>query len=436
MITKNQFLHKLIPFTIVGVAIYSVLEYPKFGINFIGLIKNVLFWWIVQIYILYLFWLGRRRLLINDQKKLMVWVQIYLLWNVFSIARGIFIAETYWDWKSLITNTMSLLLPIAAYAATDAVILQSMLKTYIKYALPLFIVFVFSITTDAYGFYLVPVSFLLLFVTIIKKPWQWIVLALGIFVVITDLTARSNAIKFAIPIAFSMLYYFRNILSTVIFELIRKCLFVAPIVLFILALYVDFNVFKMDEYIKGEYVESRVDKKGQKDEEDLLADSRTFMFVEAFHTATVYDSWWMGRSPARGNISEMFGEDDMNKRGERIWNEMALANVFNWTGIIGVFLYFMAFYKASYIAINQSNNTFSKILGLYIGFHWLYSWVENINIFSLTTFFLWITIGFCFSTSFRKMTDQEVKIWVQGIFGNKKTMSKKLQANLMFKRKS
>jgi hypothetical protein len=223
-------------------------------------------------------------------------------------------------------------------------------------------------------------------------------------------------------------------LSTSVYEFVRKLLIIAPIFFFILGVNGDFNIFKIDEYLKGDYVDVRVDEKGQRIEEDLKADSRTFIYEEVLYTAKVYDSWWLGRSPARGNISESFGDRDLNNRGERMGNEMAIANIFNWTGIIGVVLYLIAFYKASYLAVNRSNNVFSKILGLFVAFRWLYAWVEDTNNFSITTFFLWIMIGMCMSESFRKMNDKEIKMWVKGIFEKPKRVPKKMKYNpLLYK---
>ena len=94
-------------------------------------------------------------------------------------------------------------------------------------------------------------------------------------------------------------------------------------------------------------------------------------------------------------------------------------NIFTWTGIIGVLLYMMVFYRASYLAINQSKNSYAKLIGLYIAFRWVYAWVEDINNFSLNYFMLWVFIGLCYSHEFRGMTNQEVKWWVRGIFDKK-----------------
>ena len=432
MTTKIQKVFRIVPYSILGIAIFSVLPFPKNDNAIIALINITAFWWLVQFLILYNFWISRKYFFDKSQKMMMVWVQLYLLWNVFNIVRGLLVAETYWDWKALIGNGMALMIPMVAYSTTNVVFFQSFLKGCVKYGLPSFGIFLFLITNDAFGYYLVPFSFLALFVPIIKRPWNWIILAVSVFVMVADVTARSNVLKFGVPITLSFIYYFRFILSTKILELIRKLLFVTPLLFFFLAVTGVFNVFNMDEYVKGDAVETRIDTKGEIIEEDLKGDSRTFLYLEVLNTALKLDTWWIGRSPARGNISESFGEGDMNKRGERLMNEVCILNVFTWTGIVGVLLYMMAFYKASYIAINQSNNIFSKILGLFVAFRWLFAWVEDINNFTLTTFFLWFMIGLCFSKTFRKMNDQEVRIWVRGIFEKENPLSRRMRHILEF----
>jgi len=90
--------------------------------------------------------------------------------------------------------------------------------------------------------------------------------------------------------------------------------------------------------------------------------------------------------------------------------------VFTWTGIVGVILYFLIFFKATYLAIYKSKSRIMKIIGLYLSFRWAYTWVEDFSMFNLSYFFLWVVIGMCLSQDFREMSDQEFKNWVRGIF--------------------
>jgi len=421
--TKRQLLLSIISFSILPITIFSVLEYPGSLTNIIVYLQNTTFWWIIIISILLSYLLYSYSFLEKGNSKNMRVIQWYLLWNVFSFVRGMFIAENYWDWKGLIGNTFGLLIPIVAYAATNKVLLQRILSFFVKYTLPLFLFFCLIISPNVYGFYLVPISFLMLFFPVLTTRWKLVILLISLLVMTIDLGARSSVIKFGVPIFLMLIYYLRRMISVKIFELVRILFVIIPLIFFVLGVTGIFDIFNMDEYVKGDYQDTEIDSKGEKIDDDLKADTRTFIYVEVLSSAKVFNSWLIGRSPARGNLSESFGADDESGRGERLGNEVAICNIFTWTGILGVVLYLFIFYRASYLAINKSNNIFSKIVGLFIAFRWSYAWVEDINGFSLTTVFLWLTIGFCFSKSFRTMTDKDVKYWVRGILNSYNNLS-------------
>jgi len=176
-----------------------------------------------------------------------------------------------------------------------------------------------------------------------------------------------------------------------------------------------FNVFNIGDYVKGDYTVS-----DDKNHGDLKTDTRTGLYVEVLTSAIKYDYILLGRTPARGNESKIFGAEiaklTNSKNLERYRNEACILNVFTWTGFLGVLLYFMIFVKATYLSTYKSNNFFVKIVGLYIAFRWLYAWVEDFREFDLSTFFVWICLGMCFSESFRKSNDKEIYYWVQGFF--------------------
>lgn len=414
--TRSQLYTKFISISILLISIYSVSEFPAPRLDIMTHFQNTTIWWLITALIFYVFLSYNYYYIKKKDKENIYIVNWFLYWIIFSIFRGFFVAETYWDWKGLIGNAFGLLLPIVAVTATNKMILQSMLSFYVKYALPLFVLFALIISFDAYGFYLVPVSFIMLFFPVLTNPWKWIIALLSLLVMTIDLGARSNVIKFGVPVIIMSIYYLQHYITIKYYEIVRLIFMLIPIVLFSLAASGLFNVFEMDSYVKGDYKSVDRDENGNVVDGDLKADTRTFLYVEVLYSAKVFNSWIIGRSPARGNLSETFGEGDETGRGERLGNEVAILNVFTWTGIIGVILYFIVFFKASYIAINNSNNIFSKMLGLSIAFRWAYAWVEDINGFTLTTVFLWLTIGLCFSKSFRLMTDDEVKYWIRGIF--------------------
>jgi hypothetical protein len=416
-INKHIISH-LLPISILLLAVYSVIPYIKPGIPMVSLLDNTVLWWGISAFILIGFFLSRYYFFDKRNTDNMMIIWIYLLWNVMCIVRGMFVAEIYWDWKGLIGNSMALLMPIIIFSATNKMVVQSLLATYIKYALPLFLLFGLMIRTDAFGFYLIPITFLLLFLPILNKRQKTLLLGATFIVLVADLGARSSVIKFSLPLLILIIYYFRNIIPVKTIETLRLSLFIIPILFLVLGVSGVFNVFKMNEYIKGEYTSMGVDGEGNIVEQDIIVDTRTFLYVEVLESAVNNNYWLLGRTPARGNDSDTFGvlAAELTGRYERIENEIGLANVFTWTGIVGVILYFLIFYRATFLAINKSRNIYVKMLGVYVAFRWLFSWIEDVNNFSLNYFMLMIMLGLCFSYSFRNMTDNEIIIWARGIF--------------------
>jgi hypothetical protein len=410
MSTKSILLN-LLAFGLLLITLNSHGESLKLG--------NTYFWWAIQFLVLLVVWLIKRNLVSTQHKKLLGILALYSLYVSIQFIRGAFIADGYWDWKALLSNTMCLLIPLVAYLAYSKTLLTYLIKYYIFFTAPLFLVFQFFIGKDEFGFYLAPFSFLLLFIPIVSHKWKVLLLIIALYVIFADFGARSNVLKFSLPILFSLLYYFRSFIHLKLVEIFRKLLIALPLLFFVLAVTGSFNIFKPETVNQNALIVKKKDNDGKMVKENLGADTRTFLYVEVLATAQRYNTWIFGRSPARGNVSTWFGNADMNGRGERNGNEVAILNYFTWLGAIGVLFMFIIFYRASYLAVNQSNNTFSKLIGLFIAFRWAYAWVEDINNFYIQHIYLWIFIGFCYSKAFRNMSNIEMKQWIREIFALK-----------------
>ena len=418
--TIKHFVAIALPYTIILISIYSVLPYYSDRIPVISYITSTTVWWTISYFIIILYFFSKTYYFEQLNEKNFLFIKIYLIWISICIVRGMFVAENYWDWKGLANNTMALLLPIVAYSATNKVIVQTILAFYVKYGLPLFIVLMLLIRTDAYGFFLMPVSFLLLFLPALSIRQRFVLLFFTAIILFADLGARSNVIKFALPLIVLTIYFLRDKLSSKTLEGVRLLFIIAPFVFLTLGITGIFNVFNMSDYL-GEFKTKGLSNEGERIELDMSTDTRTFIYEEVIQSAVNNNYSFFGRTPARGNDSEVFGPTafEYTGRDERLENEVGILNVFTWTGIVGVFLYLLIFYRATYLAINRSENIYAKMLGVYVAFRWLYSWVEDINSFSVNYFMLWIMLGLCFSYSFRSMTNYEVTLWVRGIFDNR-----------------
>ena len=189
-----------------------------------------------------------------------------------------------------------------------------------------------------------------------------------------------------------------------------------PFILFSLAASGIFNVFEIGASNNDKYVLVERSYEGGAVETNLSDDTRSFLYQEVLYSAKYFDFWIFGRTPARGHISNTFGDLDPDKRNERVLDEVAILNIFVWSGMIGVVLYFLVFYYATYLAISKSKNIFSVIAGLFLLFRWVFAWIEDINAFTLTNIFIWILIAFCYSSEFRNMSTVDVQNWINELF--------------------
>jgi len=416
----RNFISKIIPFTVLPLAVYTVsrLAFIPMG--------NITFWWLVQtVILLFFFWEARYSFMESETRRAIRIVKLYLVWNAICIIRGMFLTENYWDWKGLISNSFGLLAPIVAYTSSNKESLQSILAFYIRCTLPMAIVIFPVVAIDIWGSYLIPLSFLILFIPALWLRWKAFLVIISIALILAVLSARATILFYGTPILLVLFFYYLQAFpfSTKIMELSRKVFLLIPWIFFLLAVFGIFNIFKIGEDSKGEFIAEQQQMGGGVYEEDLSADTRTFLFEEVLLSSKKYNSWLIGRSPARGHQTSYFADNDVTGRSERLRDEVAVLNVFTWTGIVGVTLYFLIFCYASWLAVNRSNNIYSKLIGLFVAFRWILAWIGDIANLDLSYFTIWLMIGICFSKSFREMDNAEVKLWVRGIF-NKRYLNK------------
>ena len=405
---KNSLAALIVLLTVISVNQWSIFP-----------IGNTFTNWIIYFIITILFIKGIKYYYDRNNSSNLLFVKLYLIWIMISCIRGVFEAQNYWDFKSLINSGLALLMIVSIYIFTNPLVIKAILSKWLIYAFPLFFVLIFFLTTDSYGFYLMPLSFFLLFLPFLDKKWKVAIVLISLFVVFVDLDARSNVVKFFVSFLFSFLFYIKRLVNFKLFKIIFSASFFFPFFFLFLGITNKFNVFQIDKYISGNYEEKK--KIGnQVKVVDLKSDTRTFLYKEVILSAIKNDYVIIGRSPARGNESEAFGlhaaEELKTGRYERYGNEVSILNIFTWTGLVGVILYFLVFFKAVYLAIAKSKSNFLRIIGLYVTFRWIYLWVEDPNIFNINNILLWMVVAMCYSEQFRNMSDSEFKNWLNSIF--------------------
>ena len=405
----------VISYLVLFLSFKSSNQWSTFGIG------NELTWWIVQIVFLYLLIKCKNIFSSPFIENNLFYVKIYLLWNLICVIRGAILFENYWELKNLFQVSFLLFLPLIVYLSNSFNAIQIIFQTWFKYGLIVFALFSPFIKYDGVGKFLMPISILLLFFPVLNTKTKIILGLFTFYIFIADVTAKSNIIKFLVPFSISFLIYFKDFINKKILNFFRFSFLLLPLILVFLGIIGIFNVFKLDEYIGEQSI--KTDVNGEKGEQNLLQDTRTFLYQEVIESAIKNNYVFFGRTPARGNDSFSFG--DYNKetlktgKAERFSNEVSILNIFTWLGMVGVILYFFIFLRSSYLAINESNNFFIKLIGLYISFRWAYGFVEDFSNFDLSNIFLWILIGMCFSKTFRKINNVQMINWIRGIFEKK-----------------
>lgn len=396
----------ILPYTILLISISSILQWCSLPIG------NTVVWWLLQSIILFLFFkLSPKKYTVSPIKLFLIYVGISAIYG------AIFMTENYWDWKLLVSNLMIFSLPISAYVYARPSIFTKTLRVWLKYAWIILLCLMPFLASDAYGRFLVPFTFLALFLPFLNKKYLCLTLIAYIITITLGEESRSDMLKFSVTILLGIFVWitWQRKYVPIITKILFIFFFLAPPIFFTLGATEIFNIFKIEEEFgldKDKYIrESRTSGT----EYSILGDTRTFLYAEEISSALQHNYVLQGRSIARGYDSISFGEGIDKalgiKRGERQSCETSILNIFNYFGIIGVILYLFIFFMAAYKAIFKSKNQYIPIIGIYVAFRWLFAWIEDFSRFDLNYLFLWIMIGICYSPIFRSMNNQEFKSW-------------------------
>ena len=413
-----KLLYKTLPVLILIITIFSVQQWLSITISstFISWSIDFLVIFIILKFKSYMNDRISREYLSETDTRILFF---YFIWMLLNSIRGAFIAENYWEYKQLIVGMLSLSLPIFVYIFSVPSILNATLKYWFKYALIVFIIIIPFLGNDAYHFYLGPIFLTGCFIPILPKKWRIIIGGLLTIMLFIDLGARSQVIKSAIVLMMAIGICFKKLVTNRIFRIVHWTCYILPVILLYMGITDRFNVFEDLASNEGKYTQTKI-VNGEVKEEDLSADTRTFIYEEVITSAITHGYLIWGRTPARGNDSMAFGtftaEELKTGKYERHSNELCHTNIFTWLGLVGVILYSLIYLRSSYLAVYRSNNTYIKFLGCFIAFRWAYGWIEDFNNFDISNIALWMIIAMGLSTHFRSMNDEQFKTWINSIF--------------------
>lgn len=185
-----------------------------------------------------------------------------------------------------------------------------------------------------------------------------------------------------------------------------------PLVLLFLGLAGVFNVFKYAESIN---INIEVNANRQ-----YNVDSRTSIYTDVFGELYRQNKMIVGLG-LRGKTQTSLADHPnyeywlMYKDG-RSHSESGMLNFFQYGGFIGYFVYSLFLLTCAYYALFKSKNDFIKLLGCYVCFKYIYSFIEEPLSTTPATFYLFLLLGMCLNKKFGELSNKEIKVYLNSIF--------------------
>lgn len=340
-------------------------------------------------------------------------INIYSVYIAISILCGYFVPNGYWMWKVFIINQITLLFILFLYYFSSPYNVFYFLKKWVKYAIIAFIPFSIFMTKDSYGIYLGPIIFLLIYLKHIPFKYRIVLLILSVLAC-SDLGARSILFKFIPAILLGITLLLKIKIPRKIFNISAIIFFITPIIFFTLGVTGIYNIFQYQNNSSKQLTQIKINKEGERIEENLLADTRTFIYRSVLTSSVVNNSILFGMTPAKSAFVEEFDNKITRQTGRK--NECGIANLYTWCGAVGVILMMFIYMQAVRLAINHSKNYSIKLLGVYIAYRWIIFWIEDIQDPTIDNVILYMMIAVAYSKAFRNMSDIRFKLFVSNLF--------------------
>lgn len=350
----------------------------------------------------------------NSHVNAKILVNLFVIYAFIMLLRGVIDAETIQDYTSLFFSGLivPIFLPLCIRLGTDLYSVRGVVKSFLTHgSLICFILLLFPLNSGPFGFNsnFSPILTLLLLIPYFKLSLRTFVV---IFVVINffyDFTNRSNLLDTIVASLILLTFVFRNeYLTLLLLKSIRLLLLISPIMLFYLGVFGKFNVFEIGDLLP----EYSLDETKKGTSQDIFVDSRTSIYSDVLLELKEKNSYLFGLG-LLGKTKTSLSEDNNSdydkvyKEGRRE-TESGMLNFIQWGGAVGAVLYFLLFFTASHFAIYDSNNWFLKMLGMWLSYKLLFSFIEDPLSFSIGSLFLFLSIGICFNKNMRSLSDFEI----------------------------
>ena len=145
------------------------------------------------------------------------------------------------------------------------------------------------------------------------------------------------------------------------------------------------------------------------DDEELVTDTRTFLYFEMASDLTRTKSWVWGKGAFAYYYSDWF-DLDVNGRFGRMSSEVPFLNFLMHGGLVYTCLYFLLLTYAVYNGLWKSNNMFVQSVAV-VATGWFFcSFICDLTGARYYHMFFFMLLGCCFSKRFLSMSDDEIAL--------------------------
>lgn len=322
---------------------------------------------------------------------------VYLLWCIFIALKSLSYLHDKQSIAFCIHNTLSVLLISFVFIFADTFYIKIFYRKFFKIGIPIFLILSFYMMPGCWGWYLVPIHLFILFLPKISSKWK--IISLILFTMsIFDIGTRANLLRGIAVIGCLLLMKINNhLIVNSICKFLSVTLLISPIIFLYLGITGIYNIFESEKQANNQF----------------YADTRTLVYEEVITSAINNNYIWTGRTFSHGydsKFQEQFSSS--TKKAERT-SEVSACNIFTWTGFIGLSLYFLCFITSVYYSVFKSQNSYIKILGVYLAFRWFMAFIEEINNVDPLNITIFMTMSLCLNPYLINQKDKTYTIAIR-----------------------
>lgn len=308
---------------------------------------------------------------------------------------------------------ITLLFPLLLlYFSINRVFYQ--LRSIFFIGLPLALITFFKNPTDAqmsFQHNIQIIALLVIFFPILPHKWKIVVLILVFFGLSYDITKRSFLINMLISTVIMLLGFFvRGKSLKIVGKILFPILISLPIFLLLLGLFGVFNIFT---YSADQGKNLKVGDR------EATVDSRTSIYYDVFSELNNKNKFMFGlggNGKTKTTLTDIsYANYDIIYKDGRPRTESGMLNYFQWGGIFGAFCYWFLYAYAGYNAIFRSANKYTFLLGIFILFKLVYSFIEESIMCSPNTFYNFLFLSIAYNERIISMKGNEMKNYLHKV---------------------